>query len=75
MKITLPRKRRYRVVPDRYSGHEVQKWRLWWPFWTQMNHNNKGCNTWRTLGEAITFIDLDKAKHLPKPKKRILWKD
>lgn len=46
---------RYRVVRDGYSGFECQKWRLWWPWWTQMNFSN----THPTLERAVGYIRRD----------------
>lgn len=44
---------RYRIVKDDYSGYECQIWKIWFPFWCQMNF----CNTHHTLEEAIAFIE------------------
>jgi hypothetical protein len=44
---------RYRIVKDRFLGYECQKWRLWHPFWIQMNF----CNTHQTIEKAIDFIE------------------
>lgn len=30
---------RYRIVTDNHSGYEVQKWRLWLPFWIELSDN------------------------------------
>ncbi len=44
---------RYRIVKDNYLGYECQKWRLWYPFWCQMDF----CNTHHTIDGAIAFIE------------------
>ena len=44
---------RYRIVKDDYLGYECQIWRLWFPFWLQMNF----INTHHTLEKAIEFIE------------------
>lgn len=28
---------KFRIIADNYNGYECQIWRLWWPFWTQMD--------------------------------------
>lgn len=53
MKIKLTR---YRVVRDRYAGYEVQKWRLWFPFWIQCGF----VNTHLSLEAAQQYIELHK---------------
>ena len=47
---------RYRIVRDRYSGFECQKWRLWFPFWIQMGYSN----THSSIEKAISYIKNDK---------------
>ena len=32
--------KRYRIMPDSFSGYEVQVWRIWFPFWVQMHWTN-----------------------------------
>lgn len=44
---------RYRIVKDNYLGYECQIWRLWFPFWCEMNF----CNTHDTLERAIESIE------------------
>jgi len=44
---------RYRIVKDGYLGYECQIWRLWFPFWCQMDF----CNTHRNIETAIAFIE------------------
>ena len=44
---------RYRIVRDNYLGYECQVWKLWFPFWCQMNYTN----TFHTLERAIAFIE------------------
>ena len=44
---------RYRIVRDNYLGYECQIWRLWFPFWCQMNFTN----THNTIERAIAFIE------------------
>ena len=53
--------RKYRIVQDSYAGYECQVWRIWFPFWVQMNLTN----THSTLERAINYIE--------NPKK-IVWK-
>jgi hypothetical protein len=43
---------RHRIVKDIYSGYECQVWRIWFPFWVQMNF----VNTHSTIENAKTFI-------------------
>ena len=43
---------RFRIIKDTYCGYECQIWRLWFPFWVQMNISN----THRTIEEAKEFI-------------------
>ena len=40
----------YRIVRDAYSGYEVQSWRWWWPFWTQV-----AINTHHTVERAEEY--------------------
>jgi hypothetical protein len=46
---------KYRIVVDIYAGYEVQKWRLWFPFWIQVR-----VNTFATVEAAKAFIERDK---------------
>jgi hypothetical protein len=58
-------KTKYRIVPDTYSGWEVQSKRWWFPFWIQCLDLNGGCgNTHRSVEDAKLFIDekIDQAK-------------
>ena len=43
---------RYRIVRDNYCGYECQKWRIWCPFWIQMDFTN----THPTVDGAIDYI-------------------
>ena len=52
--------RKYRIVRDIYSGYECQVWRLWFPFWVQMNFTN----THSSLEGAINYIENNK---------RVVW--
>lgn len=45
--------KKYRIVRDNFAGYECQVWRLWWPFWCQMNITN----THRTIEQAKEFIE------------------
>ena len=54
--------RKYRIVRDNYCGYECQVWRLWFPFWLQMN----GVNTHISLESAIHYIK--------KREKKVVWK-
>lgn len=47
---------RYRIVEDRFAGYECQKWRLWFPFWTQIGFTNTHC----TIEDAIKYITTGK---------------
>lgn len=47
---------KYRVVTDRYSGFECQIWKLWWPFWTQIDFVNTHCSK----EAAIEYIEKHK---------------
>ncbi len=44
--------KKYRIVKDYYAGYECQIWRLWWPFWCQMDY----VNTHSTIEKAKDFI-------------------
>jgi hypothetical protein len=52
---------KYRIVKDDYCGYECQVWRLWFPFWLQMN----GVNTHISLESAIDYIK--------KGEKKVVW--
>jgi hypothetical protein len=52
---------KYRIVRDDYCGYECQVWRLWFPFWLQMN----GVNTHISLESAIDYIK--------KGEKKVVW--
>ncbi len=43
--------RKYRIVRDAYAGFEVQRWFIWWPFWTMSGF----CNTHSTVEKARAF--------------------
>ena len=34
------RYKKYRIVADNYCGFTVQCWRIWFPFWTEINFVN-----------------------------------
>lgn len=53
--------KKYRIVRDGYCGYECQVWRLWFPFWVQMNFTN----THSTLEGAINYIENNK---------KVVWK-
>lgn len=59
---------KYRVVTDQYAGFEAQSWRIWWPFWVQIN-----INTFYSVDDAVEYINSVRS---PKAKftKRIMWK-
>lgn len=40
---------RYRIQSDEYLGFEIRKWRIYWPFWVQINYSN-------------TYSSIEKAK-------------
>lgn len=42
--------RKFRIVPDRYAGYEVQTWYIWWPVWSE--HNT---NTHMTVEDATEY--------------------
>lgn len=46
---------KYRIIRDNYSGFEVQKWRWYFPFWTQLNF----VNTNLSIEQAIKRIEND----------------
>ena len=48
--------KKYRVVGDNYLGYECQVWRLWFPFWCQMDF----ANTHHTLERAIKYIESNR---------------
>lgn len=43
---------KYRIVRDTYSGYECQIWRFWFPFWTELGHEN----THKTIYDAEEYI-------------------
>jgi len=45
--------KKYRIVADDFAGYECQCWRLWWPFWIEMN----GTNTHSSLDAAKKYIE------------------
>lgn len=53
---------RYRVVPDRYAGFEVQYRRWFSPFWIQHGF----VNTHASIYDAMSYIDKIKNKVLYK---------
>ena len=46
---------KYRIIRDNYAGFEVQKWRWYHPFWTQLNF----VNTNISINQAIRRIEND----------------
>lgn len=46
---------KYRITRDNYAGFEVQKWRWYYPFWTQLNF----VNTNISIDKAIRRIEND----------------
>jgi len=46
---------KYRIVKDVHAGFECQKWRIWLPFWIQMNY----VNTHDNIEKAINYIEND----------------
>jgi len=52
--------RKYRIVSDEYCGYQCQVWRLWFPFWVEMN----GVNSHISLESAIDYI---------KNPKKVVW--
>jgi len=56
--------KKYRIVTDKFAGYECQIWRLWWPFWVQMNWTN-------------TNSLIEKAKEYIRNKKNgaVVWND
>ena len=59
---------KYRVVRDIYAGYEVQKWRVWFPFWLQCGRTGVGINTHESLEKALSFIDWHKRDN-------VVWKE
>jgi len=53
--------RKYRIVSDEYCGYQCQVWRLWFPFWVEMNF----ANTHKSLESAIDYIK--------KGEKKVVW--
>jgi len=53
--------RKYRIVSDEYCGYQCQVWRLWFPFWVEMNF----VNTHISLESAIDYIK--------KGEKKVVW--
>jgi hypothetical protein len=45
--------KKYRIVKDNFNGYECQVWRLWFPFWVQMNFSN----THTSIEKAKCFIE------------------
>lgn len=43
---------KFRFVRDSYAGYEVQIWRFWFPFWSQVGI----VNTHRTIEDAEQFM-------------------
>lgn len=50
--------RRYRIVRDSYAGYEVQVWRWYWPFWSELNF----CNTHFTVEEAEEYARVQEGQ-------------
>ena len=61
MQIKIMKLRKYRIVRDNFCGYECQVWRLWFPFWVQMNL----VNTHISLASAINYIE--------KCGKKVVW--
>jgi len=58
---------KYRIVTDSYCGYEVQKWRIWFPFWIQCH--SRGCvNTHVSVEKAKEFIEWHK-------KNNVVWEE
>lgn len=55
---------KYRAIKDNYSVFEVQKWRIWFPFWVQI-----GVNTHSSLERAKDFITNYKNNRV------VLWEE
>lgn len=55
---------KYRIVTDSYCGYEVQKWRIWFPFWMECSW----ANTHRSIESAQKFVELHK-------KNNVVWED
>lgn len=51
--------RKFRIVPDRYAGYEVQTWYIWWPFYTEYR-----INTWATVECATEYAEYLANKHI-----------
>ncbi len=63
MKIYL---RKYRIVKDAFAGFEVQKWRLYFPFWIQIDSKSRSVNTSSSVEKADELIEYDKNRpHKP----------
>jgi|LakMenEpi03Aug12_release.lakeMendotaPanAssembly.Ray.scaffolds.fasta_scaffold867282_1 hypothetical protein len=45
--------KKYRIVKDNCNGYECQVWRLWFPFWVEMNFSN----THTSIEKAKCFIE------------------
>ena len=52
--------KRFRIVGDSFAGYECQIWRLWWPFWTQMDWVN-------------THGSIERAKKYIENHKKVYW--
>lgn len=50
-------KSQYRIVTDKYAGHEVQIRHWYFPFWEQVS-----TNTSVSVNHAKDFIEKDRAK-------------
>jgi len=59
---------KYRIVRDSYAGYEVQKWRVWFPFWLQCFSGRVICNTHSSIEDAKQFIEWHK-------KNKVVWEE
>ena len=48
--------KKYRIITDMYCGFSVQCWRIWFPFWLQIDFTN----TFLSLEEAKEALELHK---------------
>jgi hypothetical protein len=59
---------KYRIVRDVYAGYEVQKWRIWFPFWMQCGSRGTLINTHMSVEKAKEFIEWHK-------KNNVVWEE
>jgi len=43
---------KYRIVRDCWLGYEVQVWKLWFPFWVQLDFSN----TFSSIEKAEAYV-------------------